>query len=177
MNNRESDNWSSFDHVGGSAKYSLPMIASACPDNHPVEFFAEYWLPDYPDHIIKRGIIKLNVSSKDETPPVLRWVKVDGDNTIQVKLQDGSKIQQVKASLTFRKDKNTFFKENLDFMSNLNNILLNDEGKEGDKIATDNVFSLKIPKQKFGIYLVEIEATDSFGNTKVEKWAETVVLY
>ncbi len=177
MNIRESDNWGRYDHVGGSAKYSVPMIASDCPENHPVEFFAEYWLPDYPRHIIKRGNIKLMVSGKDETPPVLQWVKVTGDNTIQVKLYDGSKIQQVKATFTFRKDLNTFFEGNLDFKGNLNHIGLNDEGKTGDRAEGDNVFSHRLPEQGFGLFSVEIEATDSFGNTMVEKWPDTCVLH
>ncbi len=33
INIRESDNWSTYDHVGGSAKYSVPVISSDCPEN------------------------------------------------------------------------------------------------------------------------------------------------
>ncbi|MFO7971034.1 MAG: hypothetical protein R6U40_04710, partial [Desulfobacterales bacterium] len=36
---RKSDNWSSYDHVGGSAKYSVPVLASDCPEGHGVNFF------------------------------------------------------------------------------------------------------------------------------------------
>ena len=62
-----SDDWAPFDHVGASAKYSVPLISSDCPENHPIDFFAEYWLPEYPLHIIKQGIIKIEVKGKDNT--------------------------------------------------------------------------------------------------------------
>ena len=80
-----SDYWGSFDYVGGSAKYNVPLISSDCPENHPIEFFAEYWLPEYPFHIIKQGVIKIKVKGKDNTPPKIRWVKIPGDNIIQAK--------------------------------------------------------------------------------------------
>jgi hypothetical protein len=177
MNNRKSDNWGRHDHVGGSAKYSEPIIASVCPENHTVEFFAEYWLPDYPNHIIKRGRVNVKVTGNDKTPPVLQWVTVSGDNTILVKLHDGSKIKEVTATLVFWKELNTFFSQNQEFKSKLKRIKLNDEATVGDGVAFDNVFSLKLPEQKFGVYSIEIKATDSFGNTMNEKWEETIVLY
>ena len=34
LNKRMSDDWTSFDHVGASAKYSVPLISSDCPDDH-----------------------------------------------------------------------------------------------------------------------------------------------
>jgi hypothetical protein len=99
---RESDYWTSYDHVGASAKYSVPVLASDCPEDHSVKFFAEYWLPDYPDHIIKRGTISIKVKGKDETPPQLDWVKISGDNTIRAKLYDGGKISVVKAKFQLK---------------------------------------------------------------------------
>lgn len=33
INMRVSDNWGSYDHVGGSAKYSIPVLSSNCPVN------------------------------------------------------------------------------------------------------------------------------------------------
>jgi len=70
---RKSDNWGSYDHVGGSAKYDIPLLASNCPENHSLSFFAEYWLPAYPLHIIKQGVISIEVKGKDTTPPVIQW--------------------------------------------------------------------------------------------------------
>jgi len=57
INVRKSDNWGQYDHVGGSAKFSIPLLAANCPQNQRLEFFAEYWLPDYPLHTIKQGRI------------------------------------------------------------------------------------------------------------------------
>ena len=158
INIRRSDNWSDYDHVGASAKYSIPVISSDCPENHSIDFFAEYWLPDYPLHIIKQGIIKIKVKGRDETPPVISWVRVPGDNIIQVKVYDGSKIQYVKAKLISKDDPKIMF-----------DVELKDDGTVGDNAEGDNVFSKKIPGQKFGFYRVIIETGDSFGNKRVEE--------
>ena len=165
-NIRVSDNWGSYDHVGGSAKYSVPVLSSDCPENHMIEFFAEYWLPDYPNHIIKRGKVKIEVTGTDTTPPTVKWVKGSGDNVIQAKVYDGGKIQYVKARLSSRDDPEKFFE-----------VELTDDGKEGDRAEGDNVFSQKIPDQKFGLYSVEIEAADSFGNKMVEKKSDVIVIH
>ncbi|MBA7580398.1 hypothetical protein ES708_22289 [subsurface metagenome] len=131
-----------------------------------VEFFAEYWLPDYPYHIIKRGKVKIKVSGKDNTPPIAQWVKVSGDNVIQAKVYDGGKIQYVKAILRSKDNPEKFFK-----------IELKDDGKEGDRAEGDNVFSKKIPDRKFGLYNVEIEAADSFTNKISSDWPGVFVLH
>ncbi len=55
INTRVSDNWGSYDHVGGSAKYSVPLISSACPGGQVIGFIAEYWLPDNPESYYKAG--------------------------------------------------------------------------------------------------------------------------
>ncbi|RLD28469.1 MAG: hypothetical protein DRI73_11555, partial [Bacteroidetes bacterium] len=166
INIRVSDNWGSYDHVGGSAKYSVPVLSSDCPGNHKVEFFAEYWLPDYPYHIIKRGKVKINVTGKDRTPPKVGWIRISGDNVIQARIYDGSKIQSVIAKLISKDKPEEFFK-----------VELKDNGKEGDRAEADNVFSKMIPDQKFGLYNIEIEATDSFGNNMIEKESDVFVLH
>jgi hypothetical protein len=153
INIRKSDSWIPFDHVGGSAKYDVPLISSDCPENHQVEFFVEYWLPEYPLHIIKQGIISIKVNGKDKTPPKITEAHIPGDNIIQVKLYDGSKIQHVKAKFILIDDPKKSFE-----------VELKDDGMSGDRVEFDNVFSKKIPEQKFGLYRVIIEATDSFGN-------------
>ena len=38
VNTRMSDDWTPFDHVGASAKYSVPLISSDCPENHALIF-------------------------------------------------------------------------------------------------------------------------------------------
>ncbi len=166
INMRASDSWGPYDHVGGSAKYSIPVLASNCPENHVVELFAEYWLPDYPYHIIKQGKLKLRVSGKDETPPKILWVQVSGDNTLQARIYDGGKIQSATATL----------KE----MGNLERsfeVTLNDLGKSGDITQNDQVFSIGMPEQLFGLFEVEIKATDSFGNKMRTSWPGSFVVY
>lgn len=166
INIRESDNWGSYDHVGGSAKYSVPLISSDCPENHSITFFAEYWLPDYPDHIIKRGKIEVKVSGKDRSPPVLRWVEISGDNTIEARVYDGGGIPHVRATLRSK-----------DQSGNILSFDLKDEGRDGDREPGDHVFSLRIPDQLFGLYHIEIEAEDALGNRLTEKASGEKVLH
>jgi enterochelin esterase-like enzyme len=166
INVRKSDNWTSFDYVGASAKYDVPLIASDCPENHQLEFFAEYWLPEYPLHFIKQGVIKLEVIGKDQTPPKLDWVKITGDNILQAKIMDGSKISGVKAKLIPKNDPAKFF-----------DVELKDNGLGGDRVENDQIFSTIIPQQKFGIYRVVIEAKDTFGNLMVEEYTEEFVVH
>jgi hypothetical protein len=158
INIRRSDNWDDFDHVGASAKYDIPLIASNCPENHSIEFFAEYWLPDYPLHIIKQGIIKIKVQGKDVTSPQISWVDVQGDNVIHVKVYDGSKILSVKAKFILKEAPDKSFE-----------VELKDDGLAEDRVKEDRVFSKKIPEQKFGFYRVVVEAIDSFGNKIIEE--------
>ena len=158
INPRESDDWGSYDHVGGSAKYSVPLIASDCPENHSIAFFAEYWLPAYPDHIIKRGKIEIKVRGRDSTPPVLRWVEISGDNTIEARIYDGGEIPLVRATLRSK-----------DQPDHILSFDLNDEGLDGDRESGDFVFSNKVPDQLFGLYHIEIEARDALGNKMTEK--------
>ena len=168
LNRRKSDEWFEYDYVGASNKYSVPLIASDCPEDHTLEFFAEYWLPDYPCHIIKQGKIKIQVKGKDTTPPELHWVQIPGDNILMAKLSDGSKIKNVKAKLILRiKDEpeKSFYVE------------LNDNGLNGDLYANDNVFSVKLARQNLGFYRILVEATDSYGNTMIEEAADKFLLH
>ena len=171
INIRVSDYWGSYDHVGGSAKYSVPVLSSDCPQDQPVEFFAEYWLPDYPHHIIKRGKITINVSGEDHTAPMVRWVQLTGDNTLQTRIYDGGKIQYAKAILRSKADP---VKAD---PGHYLEVELNDDGVAGDRVAGDNVFSRNIREQKFGLYTLEIETADIYGNLKVEKEPHVVVIH
>jgi hypothetical protein len=166
INTRMSDDWSSLDHVGASAKYSVPVVSSDCPANHVIDFFAEYWLPEYPLHIIKQGVVKIKVTSKDVTAPIINWINVAGDNTIQTKIYDGSKIKSVTATFILKEDPQKRFQ-----------LELKDDGSAGDKAEDDNVFSATIPEQKFSFFRVIIEATDSFGNKTAEEAPHEFVLH
>lgn len=58
---RESDNWSAYDHVGASAKYSLPLIKPWCPAGHVVRMLARVQLPNKPNHGVRYAEIDLPV--------------------------------------------------------------------------------------------------------------------
>jgi hypothetical protein len=152
--------------VGGSAKYSVPLISSACPAGQVIDFYAEYWLPAAPDHIIKKGKISIKVTGRDLTPPRMEWVRIPGDNIIQVKLLDGSAVRKVIAKLTLKDKPGTSFEA-----------ALRDDGKYGDLAENDNVFSYRIAERRFGLYNVGIIATDSFGNVMTQKSPEVFVLH
>ncbi len=47
----------------------------------------------------------------------------------------------------------------------------------GDGVEGDNVFSKKIPEQKFRFYRVVAEAIDSFGNKIFEESSDEFVLH
>jgi hypothetical protein len=163
---RESDDWTDMDHVGGSAKYDVPLVASDCPDNYPLEFHVEYWQPKYPFHIIRQGVVKLRVKGKDSTPPVIGSVIITGDNVLQARIRDGAAIRSVKAVLISRDDPSKKVES-----------VLTDDGRDGDAAAHDLVFSRRIPDQVFGIFKVSIEAEDAFGNKSEEVVKPTFVLH
>lgn len=166
VRNRKSDNWTSFDHVGGSAKYDVPLIASDIPDGHTITFLAEYWLPEYPIHHIRKGVVKIPVRGKDTTPPVCGRVKVTGDNVLHARIFDGGRITRVKATLVNKDDP----KKSLE-------VSLNDEGTNGDRTANNLVFSARVPDQVFGIFRVTLEAEDVFGNVVKEEIGEEFVVH
>lgn len=179
INIRMSDSWSSHDLVGGSAKYSVPLISSDCPDNHIIEFAAEYWTPDEENikrHIINQGFVKIKVMGNDKTPPILRWVKTLDNSTVIAKVYDGSSIKSVKAKLIPANDVKGLSSVNLNFPREIVEIELLDDGENGDMRKSDNVFSKTLSNQSSNFYYLEIEATDFFGNKLIEKGSEVFLL-
>lgn len=169
---RKSDSWGSYDHVGASAKYSVPVIASEIPEGHTVKFFSEYWLPDYPYHIIKRGTVEIKVTGTDKTPPELKWVKMHGDNTIHANLYDGGEIKSVRAKFALTDTPDMAGEPVKSFEINLY-----DNGENGDRASSDRVFGSKIKEMGFGLYKVQIEAEDMYGNKMVKDWDEVMVIH
>ncbi len=165
INVRESDSWSSYDHVGGSAKYSVPLVAADCPPGHQLKLLAEYWLPNYPYHIIRKGEINITVSDHDQTPPVIQWVDIASDNTLQVRLYDGGPVGTVQARLVHTREPHKEIEYSL-----------NDQGKSGDREANDRVFSYQIPEQQFGLFKIQITATDASGNSTAKNWPGSFVV-
>lgn len=164
INVRRSDYWGQYDHVGGSAKISIPLLSSDCPQNQRLDFFAEYWLPDAPLHTIKQGNVIVEVTGKDTTPPLLNWMSQTGDNVLRVKIYDGAKVNRANA---------TFVRSNMESFQ----MELNDMGKDGDSAPEDNVYSVRIPEQDFGFYRVIVEAVDAFGNRVVEEAPAKILVH
>jgi len=54
---------------------------------------------------------------------------------------------------------------------------LRNQGNDGDAVAGDNVFSMKIPDRGFGIYRLIIEATDAFNNKATVEVESDFVLH
>ena len=66
---RVSDVWGSYDHVGASVKYSLPLIRRDCPAGHVIHMLARVQLPNKPDHELRYGVIELPVVGASPAPP------------------------------------------------------------------------------------------------------------
>ena len=58
---RAFDDWSDYDHVGASAKYSLPLIKVDCPAGHVIHALARVLLPDKPNDVPRYAAIDINV--------------------------------------------------------------------------------------------------------------------
>jgi len=157
LNLRFSDYWGKYDHVGGSAKYSMPTISAGCPPGHEIVFFTEYWLPNAPEHILKRGLVRLRVEGKDQTAPKARWAEISPWNVLEVQMIEGGAVKEVKAKLT--QIQNPSYEVQVD---------LNDEGRDGDGAAGDTIFSGTLPDPPEGRYQVTIEAVDESGNRRSE---------
>ncbi len=162
---RISDSWTGFDHVGGTFKFDVPILSSHSAGKS-IDLLAEYWLPEYPDHHIKKGKISVQVVGKDRTPPQISWINIADDNILQVKFYDGDEVSQAKATLHFENDPNAAFQ-----------VDLNDQGMEGDSVAGDQVFGQKIKVPKFGLYQLSIIVSDFSGNENIIKIPESNVLY
>jgi S-formylglutathione hydrolase FrmB len=166
VNRRRSDNWTDLDHVGASMKYDIALLSSDCPQDHKAEFFVQYYLPNYPFHHSRAGKVIVTVNGKDDTAPEIDRVMIPGDNVVQARITDGSKITFVKAKFISRDDPAKSFDAEL-----------KDDGKAGDRAGSDLVFSNDLGARGFGIYRVVIEAMDSFGNKAVKELADTYVLF
>ncbi len=67
LRTRISDVWSSYDHVGASAKYSLPVIKPGCPAGHVVHMLARLQLPHAPDHHVEYLTVEFPVTGSGPT--------------------------------------------------------------------------------------------------------------
>ncbi len=177
---RESDNWAGYDYVNGSAKITLPVISSDCPTDHMIDFFINYWIPiDRANHsreIVKKKV-RIPVSGKDTTSPTFLWAHVSGNNTIETRVIDGSKIKQVTARLIPVHDTKGLDYVNLKEPEREKIIVLYDDGTRGDRIPDDFVFAKKVPQVSAYFYKLEIESIDKNGNKAVSYPPEVYLIY
>jgi len=164
INLRNSDYWGKYDNVGASAKSSTLLVASNCQPGTHVDLLLEYWMPDKPFHIIKEGKLSIEIQGADQTPPQFAWLQIPGDNKLQVKIHDGAAIQKVTATF-IDKDENTFVLD------------LNDLGKDGDIVESDQVFGVDIPPKPFGFYRVILEGVDEYSNRSRKEMPGTFILH
>jgi hypothetical protein len=61
LTERASDGWGDYDHVGASAKISLPLIRSSCTPDHLVRALARIQLPDKPNHKIRYAVVEFRI--------------------------------------------------------------------------------------------------------------------
>src|SRR4029077_8867901 len=61
LTRRVSDAWGGYDHVGATAKYSLPLIRNDCAQGHVIRMLARVQLPDKPNHKIRYAAIEVKV--------------------------------------------------------------------------------------------------------------------
>ena len=61
LTDRQSDSWGAYDHVGASAKISLPLIQAGCTPGHRVRALARIQLPDKPNHKIRYAVVEFQV--------------------------------------------------------------------------------------------------------------------
>jgi poly(3-hydroxybutyrate) depolymerase len=149
---RISDNWTSFDHVGGSFKYSQPLVLVPESDEETIPFFAHYWLPDYPDHFRVEGKINVAIVGNDQTGPGLSWIKTER-NLVRARLYDAGKIVEAKAKLTAIDDPTVEIE-----------LSLNDQGKLVDRVEGDLVFTGRVEVPVFGQYKITLFLEDEWGN-------------
>jgi len=153
LNLRFSDYWGEYDHVGGSAKYSMPTIASQCAAGHEVIFFAEYLLPHAPEHVRKSGLVRVRLKGTDTTAPKALSADLSPGNILEVRIVEGGAIQTAAATIVRSTDPS--FQVVVD---------LNDNGTNGDRAAHDCFFSAAVPGLPPGDYRVTVTMVDRAGN-------------
>lgn len=154
LNLRFSDYWGEYDHVGGSAKYSMPTIASQCPAGHQLLFLAEYLIPHAPEHISKRGVLRIPLKGADTTAPKALSAELSRGDILEVRIIEGGVVKNATATIVQAADPS--FEVSVD---------LNDDGVRGDRAARDDYYGAVVPDLPAGDYRVTVTMTDGSGNT------------
>ncbi|NND08787.1 MAG: hypothetical protein HKN87_20625 [Saprospiraceae bacterium] len=173
---RTSDSWANYDHIGPSAKFTTPVIGSDCPDGKEILFWLEYWLPNVPAHIIKRGVVKVKVEGNlDETAPVFKWLQVKNDQSIELAAYDAAGIKEVKIKMIPDKEASTIRYVRWDMPESFE-LKLNDQGFNADNFGGDSIFSGRIRGRASYVYRAEITLTDVLGNTVTQEYDKTIFI-
>ena len=61
LTTRVSDNWTDYDWVGASAKYTIAKISMTCTPGHVIKLRARVVIPDKPNHQVRDATIELSV--------------------------------------------------------------------------------------------------------------------
>ncbi|MBI3472219.1 MAG: hypothetical protein HY013_12760 [Candidatus Solibacter usitatus] len=61
---RGSDPWASYDHVGATSKYSLPVVSPGCEPGHVLRMLARVQSPDKPNHRVSYWVVEAPVSPR-----------------------------------------------------------------------------------------------------------------
>ncbi len=163
LNLRYSDYWGNYDHVGGSAKYSMPTISASCPPGREIVFFGEYLIPRAPEHMVRRGLVKVRVKGTDTTAPKARFAELSPGRVLEVGVIEGGVVKNAVAKLTRVADPS--FEVVVE---------LNDSGVRGDRAARDSIFSGVVPDLPQGNYNVSVKLTDGAGNEGTDSFKLTL---
>ena len=177
-NIRVSDSWQEYDHIGGSFKYTKPVIASEIASEEDIWFYVTYWLPGAisGQHIIKKGKVSVRVKGVDETPPQIQWLHVLTDDRIEARVYDGHGVDKVLLTFAPNEEKSSMKHVSWDYVPKNFDVKLVDSGLDGDAAKGDGVYSRKIDSQPSYFYDLTVKMVDSIGNSGVVDWPEVVFL-
>lgn len=175
---RIADPWQNYDHIGGSVKYTMPVLDSETPEGEEIPFYVEYWTPGSisGQHIIHKGKVNVEVSGKDQTIPQVEWVQVLNDDLIEARVYDGASVTGVMLTFSPNEEKSTLKHVNWDETPPAFSIELKDDGQGGDAVKDDGVYSARISGKPTYFYDLSFEVRDSLGNKGKHQAGEPVFL-
>lgn len=175
---RIADPWQNYDHIGGSVKYTMPVLDSETPEGEEIPFYVEYWTPGpiSGQHIIHKGIVNVQVKGEDKTAPQVQWVQVLNDDRIEARVYDGASVGEVMLTLSPNEEKSTLKHVNWDETPSSFSIELKDDGLGADVVKGDGVYSARISGKPTYFYDLSFELRDSSGNKGKHQAEEPIFL-
>lgn len=175
---RIADPWQEYDHIGGTAKYTMPVLDAKTPEGEEIPFYVEYWTPGpiSGQHIVHKGKINIQVEGKDKTLPEVEWVQVLNDDLIEARIYDGAEVGGVMLTLIPNEEKSTLKHVNWDVIPSTFSIELKDDGLGADAVKGDGVFSARISGKPTYFYDLSFELRDALGNKGKHQAGEPVFL-